>query len=216
MFVAGSPGRQTQGPPWDYPRRLFDGWGPVCSKQAEINRRYSSNDIPGSSERQERSSRRRPSGSTSNSGRTRESKRDSGGGGGGVDKDVDRWKNLGSPGGAAKIFERKLAASAQKRYTPEKEGAKRREKEDVFSLTPTSSTPTMSTQKKAQDGEGEEGTRGNAWQEAFNRWVVLEAETLKEARKTDQLAFLELEAIKVCTAFNSYVFGSQGCYCKSR
>lgn len=35
------------------------------------------------------------------------------------------------------------------------------------------------------------------WEEVFNGWVVLESETLKEARKTDKLAFLELELIKV-------------------
>lgn len=37
--------------------------------------------------------------------------------------------------------------------------------------------------------------------ESFNRWVVLEGETLKEAKKTDQLAFLELEPIKVRVCF---------------
>lgn len=44
----------------------------------------------------------------------------------------------------------------------------------------------------SQSEESEDG-----WLDPFNRWVVLESETLQEARKTDQLAFLELEAIKV-------------------
>lgn len=35
------------------------------------------------------------------------------------------------------------------------------------------------------------------WEEVFNGWVVLESETLKEARKSPNLAFLELELIKV-------------------
>lgn len=35
------------------------------------------------------------------------------------------------------------------------------------------------------------------WEEVFNGWVVLESETLKEARKAYKLAFLELEMIKV-------------------
>ncbi|CAM9560871.1 unnamed protein product, partial [Ectocarpus sp. 13 AM-2016] len=61
-----------------------------------------------------------------------------------------------------------------------------------FPLTPLA-TPT--SQRKRLGGEG--GVGEDLWEESFNRWVVLEAETLNEARKTDQLAFLELEAIKV-------------------
>ena len=39
-------------------------------------------------------------------------------------------------------------------------------------------------------------------EKGFNQWVVMEHETLKEARKTQQLAFLELEAVKVQRAFS--------------
>ena len=48
-------------------------------------------------------------------------------------------------------------------------------------------------------GGGAEGVDGRgAWEsKPFNRWVVLEEETLREARQTERLAFLELEAIKV-------------------
>ena len=45
---------------------------------------------------------------------------------------------------------------------------------------------------------GDGGGGGGTWEfKPFNRWVVLEGETLREARQTEQLAFLELEAIKV-------------------
>lgn len=35
------------------------------------------------------------------------------------------------------------------------------------------------------------------WDDSANRWVVVESETCREAGKTDQLSFFELEAIKV-------------------
>lgn len=54
-------------------------------------------------------------------------------------------------------------------------------------------------ERKGKWGGGEEQRRraGETWEEPFNRWVVLEGETLNEARQSDQMAFLELEAIKV-------------------
>ncbi|CAM9354995.1 unnamed protein product, partial [Sphacelaria rigidula] len=44
---------------------------------------------------------------------------------------------------------------------------------------------------------GASGGSEDMWEKPFNPWVVLESETLREARKTNQLEFLELEAIKV-------------------
>lgn len=57
----------------------------------------------------------------------------------------------------------------------------------------STSTPT------GEEGHGAAGGRDgeDGWEEPYNRWVVLETETFKEARKSHQLAFLELEAIKV-------------------
>jgi len=64
----------------------------------------------------------------------------------------------------------------------------------AFPLTPVAAP--KERRKKLQRGSG--GVmEGEEWEEVFNQWVVLEGETLREARKTEQLAFLELEAIKV-------------------
>eukprot|EP00903_Cladosiphon_okamuranus_P010785 g10191.t1 len=83
----------------------------------------------------------------------------------------------------------------------QKKGAKsaglRDQDEFAFPLTPVA-TPTSAQHRKKWPecvGAGRQG--GDRWEESFNRWVVLEGETLKEAKKTEQLAFLELEAIKV-------------------
>lgn len=47
----------------------------------------------------------------------------------------------------------------------------------------------------------------DVWEEPFNPWVVLESETLREARKASQLEFLELEAIKVWVVALRYLWG---------
>lgn len=56
-----------------------------------------------------------------------------------------------------------------------------------FLLFPQHS-PVRGNRRESKDGD---------WEKPFNPWVVLESETLREARKTDQLEFLELEEIKV-------------------
>lgn len=93
-----------------------------------------------------------------------------------------------------------------------------REDHVAVSVRATASTETMTTieipgtkgnRPRVGDGGGIGGERTkdrgkceggsdreDVWAEPFNRWVLLESETLKEARKTDQLAFLELQAIK--------------------
>lgn len=58
-------------------------------------------------------------------------------------------------------------------------------------------TPVATPQEHRKRLQGGGGGGGEAWEAAFNQWVVLEGETLREARKTEQLAFLKLEAIKV-------------------
>lgn len=86
-----------------------------------------------------------------------------------------------------------------------KSGSLRDQEEFAFTLTPVA-TPTSAQHRKKRPegvggGAGGGGRGGGAWEESFNRWVVLEGETLKEAKKTDQLAFLELEPIKVTVCF---------------
>lgn len=124
--------------------------------------------------------------------------------GAGTRKDVGGRKRLASPGEASIIRRETITGSARK-DTPKEQRTPRQEKDDVFPLTPVALTPSTSNRKKGENGEGGEGegTNRDEWQESFNRWVVLEAETLKEARKTDQLAFLELEAIKVSVALRA-------------
>ncbi|CAN0150987.1 unnamed protein product, partial [Ectocarpus sp. 8 AP-2014] len=104
-----------------------------------------------------------------------------------VDKTAVDGCSVGSPAAAvaARIIPGNRPDSALQRGQQQEMGA-------GFPLTPLA-TPT--SQRKKLGGGG--GVGEDSWEESFNRWVVLEAETLNEARKTDQLAFLELEAIKV-------------------
>lgn len=69
----------------------------------------------------------------------------------------------------------------------------------MFPLTPVATPTSAQHRKKRPESVGGGGTL----EDSFNRWVVVEAETLKEAKKTDQLAFLELEPIKVKIRFGS-------------
>lgn len=78
-----------------------------------------------------------------------------------------------------------------------KKGGLREQDEFAFPLTPVATPTSAQHRKKRPEGVGAGGRGGDKWEESFNRWVVLEGETLKEAKKTEQLAFLELEAIKV-------------------
>lgn len=77
----------------------------------------------------------------------------------------------------------------------------RDQEEFGFPLTPVVTPTSAQHRKKRPEGVGGGGGGGDTWEESFNRWVVLEGETLKEAKKTDQLAFLELEPIKVRVCF---------------
>lgn len=89
--------------------------------------------------------------------------------------------------------------SAQKKMAA-KSGSFREQEEFVFPLTPVA-TPTSAQHRKQRPEVAGGGRWRDTWEESFNRWVVLEGETLKEAKKTDQLAFLELEPIKVRARF---------------
>ncbi|CAN0120172.1 unnamed protein product [Ectocarpus sp. 4 AP-2014] len=104
-----------------------------------------------------------------------------------VDKTAADGGSVGSP--AAAVAARRIPGN---RPDSALQRGEQQEMDAGFPLTPLA-TPT--SQRKKLGGEG--GTGEDLWEESFNRWVVLEAETLNEARKTDQLAFLELEAIKV-------------------
>lgn len=89
------------------------------------------------------------------------------------------------------------AARETSDVAPKRRDSWRQEQDDhVFPSTPVA-TPNSHRKKLAEEGSGEGGGWGGVWEESFNRWVVLEEETLHEARKTEQLAFLPLEAIKV-------------------
>lgn len=98
--------------------------------------------------------------------------------------------------------------SAEKKVAA-KSGGLREQEEFAFPLTPLA-TPTSAQHRKRPDGFGGGGRGGDAWEKSFNRWVVLEGETLKEAKKTEQLAFLELEPIKVRVCFGSR-YASSSC-----
>lgn len=104
-----------------------------------------------------------------------------------VGKTTVDGESVGSP--AAAVAARRMPGN---RPNSALQRGEQREMDAGFPLTPLA-TPT--SQRKKLGGEG--GVGEDLWEESFNRWVVLEAETLNEARKTDQLAFLELEAIKV-------------------
>lgn len=101
-----------------------------------------------------------------------------------------------------------VAAGRMPEHRPDS-ALQREEQQEVdagFPLTPLA-TPT--SQRKKLGGEGGGGGE-YLWEESFNRWVVLEVETLNEARKTDQLAFLELEAIKVGMSQTGRVVAPRG------
>lgn len=79
----------------------------------------------------------------------------------------------------------------------------REQEEFAFPLTPVATPTSAQHRKQRPEDAGGEGRARDTWEESFNRWVVVEGETLKEAKKADQLAFLELEAIKVRVCFGS-------------